>query len=143
MTTRVASNIGHNTERKIGRKHSSGSLALLDQPPATAAATLGIAPRQVAMGIAGPTGQVTVMHQNGAQITLTLWIWNQAAAKWVKGGPVAGVYTQTSDNEALTTFSVPINALFYFQGSGTSADFFIGGSTRYEDNSTPDLAYAA
>lgn len=140
MTMRVASNIGHNPNRKLPLIYGSSDKAIGTDTPAVAAAALKRKLLGVSMGIAGPSGQVTVAHDNGAQRTITLWVFNPAANEWFWGGPVAGVYTQTVDNKALATFSAPPGAHIYFQASATADNFYIGGAIADENNPSKDQA---
>lgn len=129
MSNRIATNIGHNPNRQLGIRPDAsfaGLNALGTDDPNTLNGNVPMS--RDAMGIVGQTCTVSFLQASGAQMTVTGWMWNEIRKKWVKGGPLASVYTLTVDEDAVATMTFPDGALVYFQGSAVSPIFLIGGA---------------
>lgn len=141
MSNRIATNIGHNPARQLGRRADgsfAGANALGTEHPNTL--NNGAPSAKDAMGIVGETCMVSFAHRNGAQLSITAYIWNDIAQEWWFAGPVAAVYTMLLDGKAIGSMTFPEGSRIFFSGSAVAPDFFIKGAAFNNNYPVVDIA---
>lgn len=72
------------------------------------------------MGVIGDSQMLSLAVDDtagSADVTITLWLWNQAAQKWMYGGANSNDYTKIFVEKGQGGFRVPKGAFYFLTGS--------------------------
>lgn len=121
----VASNIGKTMERSLAKAFAGNALGTANPNTLNG----GVPSQSNSMGICRSSGIVSFSHNNGAQVSVTVYYWSSLVGQWLLLGPVASVYTIPVDSGATGSCSVKAGMRLFFEGSLPSPNFYIGGAT--------------
>ena len=89
------------------------------------APSIGSAPH----AMVGPTGNVTVTHNQAAGATFTLWFWCEAVGAWVLSAQNSALAQATVDQYGTYTWTLPLGVKIFLQSGAaiTANNVWLGG----------------
>lgn len=81
-----------------------------------------VAPTKIeqAMGLVNDSQMISLAVKGtaaGADVTITLWLWNNSFGEWMYGGANSNDYTKIFANKGQGGFRAPKGAFYFLQGS--------------------------
>lgn len=116
---RVSNQIIHNVKRALPRRFSAGG-AFGGTTHAIGTTSPGTRGLEIAMGLSGNDGIVTICPDTAADITA--YIWNPIRKLWVLLGANSTQYTKTFEANGIDGFNLPEGTPFFLKASAVVVD---------------------